>query len=152
MELELSWLKPIPLKDARRDGLIYTVDWSKFPRSPGLYVFGRSFGSSFEALYVGKAGRLQGRIKGQLNNLRLMRHLQNARIGKRIVLVGEFQAKPGQQQAACLKNLERAFIRHYLSEGHDLVNIQGTSLRQHKISSNGKHPKRWWPRDIYLEK
>jgi hypothetical protein len=33
--------------------------------------------------------------------------------------------------------LERALIRFFLSEGHDLVNKQGTRLRRHEIASAG---------------
>lgn len=48
--------------------------------------------------------------------------------------------------------IERAFIRYFLSEGHDLVNKQGTRLRQHEIASVGKHPKKFIPHLMYVEK
>ncbi|MFN3566816.1 MAG: GIY-YIG nuclease family protein, partial [Burkholderiaceae bacterium] len=48
--------------------------------------------------------------------------------------------------------IERALIRYFLSEGHDLVNKQGTRLRRHEIVSSGKHPKRFIPSPMYLEK
>jgi hypothetical protein len=47
---------------------------------------------------------------------------------------------------------ERALIRYFLSEGHDLVNKQGTRLSRHELESTGKHPKRYFPKLMYLEK
>ena len=48
--------------------------------------------------------------------------------------------------------IELALIRYLLSEGHDLVNIQGTRLRRHEIASAGRRPRRFIPKLIYLEK
>jgi hypothetical protein len=48
--------------------------------------------------------------------------------------------------------VERGLIRYFLSEGHDLVNKQGTRLRHHEVSSSGQHPKRFFPRAIFLER
>lgn len=152
MKLALEWARPTPLKDATRQNLIYTLDLKKLPRTAGVYVMGRRWGTNFEALYVGKANNLAGRVKGQLNNLRVMQHLRNARAGKRILLTGRFMAKPGQQSERCLPLLERALIRYFLSEGHDLVNKQGTRIRRHEILSSGRHPKRFFPGLMYLER
>jgi hypothetical protein len=106
----------------------------------------------FEALYVGKANHISGRVNGHFNNLKLMQHLRNAKNGRRIILAGRFIAKPGQQVERCLKVIERGFIRYFLSEGHDLVNMQGTRLRRHEVTSSGKHPKRFFPRLMYVDK
>lgn len=103
-------------------------------------------------MYVGKANGIRGRVKNQLNNLRLMQHLKNAKAGKRIVLAGRIVTKPGQQLDRSLPLIERALIRYFLSEGHDLVNKQGTRLRRHELSSSGKHPKRFFPSLMYVEK
>jgi hypothetical protein len=73
MKLRLEWMRPLALADASRQNLIYSFDYSKLPEACGVYVFGRRYGKQFEALYVGKAGELRSRTKGQLNNLRLMR-------------------------------------------------------------------------------
>jgi hypothetical protein len=135
MKLRLEWGKPIALTDGSRLNLLYTFDHQKLPSSAGVYIFGRSFGRKFEALYVGKAGSIRGRARGQLKNLPLMLHLSNAKIGKRILLSGRFVSKPGQKEEKCLKLLERALIRYFLSEGHDLVNKQGARLRRHEITS-----------------
>jgi hypothetical protein len=43
-------------------------------------------------------------------------------------------------------------IRYFLSEGHDLVNKQGTRIRRHELASTGRHTKKLFPKLIYLEK
>jgi len=155
MKLHLEWARPIPLKDGSREGLIYTVDLNKLPAVAGIYVFGRQRKDqtrNIEALYVGQATRIRSRVKSQLNNVRLMKHLQKARQGQRKILAARFVARPGQQPSKSLAIIERALIRHFLSEGHDLVNKQGTRLRQHEIASDGKHPKRFIPKLMFLER
>jgi hypothetical protein len=153
MKLHVEWSRPVALRDARHENLIYKADISKLPSAPGIYMFGRRFSGTFEALYVGKANRIRGRVKGHFNNLRLMQHLRNAKSGKRIVLAGRIITKPGQRLEKCLRLIERGFIRHFLSEGHDLVNKQGTRLRRHEFTSTGKHPKRgFFPRLMYIDK
>ena len=44
----------------------------KVTAGAGVYIFGRRWGSQFEALYVGKASNIRSRAKGHLNNLRLL--------------------------------------------------------------------------------
>jgi len=152
MRLKLEWTRAIPLKNAERQNLIYSADQDKVPASPGVYIFGRRFGGGFEALYVGQARDIRRRLKGQFKNLPLMMHVKNAKIGKRIVLVGVFKPKPGQKAAKSLPLIERSFIRYFLSEGHDLVNKMATRLRRHEIASIGKHPKRFIPKLMFLDK
>lgn len=152
MKLFIEWGRPVSLRDGSSQNLIYVLDLNKLPIAPGLYVLGRRWGQEFEALYVGKAGSIRGRVKNQLNNLRLMQHLHNARGGTRVIIVGKIITKPGQQLSKTLITTERALIRHFLSTGDDLVNKQGTRLRRHEVHSSGKHPKRFIPRVMYLEK
>jgi hypothetical protein len=152
MKLHIEWAKPVLLKDASRENMVYGVDLKRVPSSAGVYLFGRRWGGQFEALYVGKAGDMRVRVKTHLNNLRLMQHLRNAKTGKRLVLAGRLVLKQGQQRAKCMALAERALIRHFLAEGHDLVNKQGTRLRRHELLSTGKHPKRYFPREMFLEK
>jgi len=152
MKLEMTWDRPILLRDGQRQDLIYDLDEERLPKAAGIYVFGRKWAGSFEALYVGQATNIKGRVEGQLNNLKLMLHLKKAKNGRRFLLVGRFVSKPGQQRKKCLGLIERALIRHYLSEGHDLVNVQGTRLRQHEINSAGKQPKKFVPALMYVER
>lgn len=152
MKLRIEWDRPFQLKDGAAHNLIYHVDANRIATASGLYVLGRRWGSGFEALYVGKANNLRSRVNGQLNNLRLMQHLQNAKTGKRVLLIGRIVTRPGQRLEKSLLLLERALIRYFLSEGHDLVNKQGTRLRRHEVESSGNQPKRFIPRLIYVER
>ena len=87
---------------------------------------------NFEALYVGQATNgISARVRQQLKNLPLMLHLKKAKSGKRIILAARFVSRPGQQETKCLALLERALIRYFLSEGHDLVNKQGAETRNY---------------------
>jgi hypothetical protein len=132
--------------------LIYSLDLEKVTDDGGVYIFGRRWGAQFEALCVDKANNIRSRIKGHLNNLHLMQHLQHAKTGRRFVLAGSVITKPGQKLQMCLALAERALIRHFLSEGNDLVNKQGTRIRRHELESSGQYPKRFFPKSIYLEK
>jgi len=152
MKLEIEWMRPISLRDGARQNLIYTIAMSKLPKVAGIYILGRRWGTDFEALYVGKANSIRNRVNGQLNNLRLMQHLRNAKTGKRLVLTGRVATKPGQKLKKCLVLIERTLIRYFLSEGHDLVNKQGTRIRRHELVSSGTYPKRAIPSLMYLER
>jgi len=152
MKLQVEWGRPITLRDASKQNMIYGLELKKVTTGAGVYIFGRRWGSQFEALYVGKAGKIRSRVKGHLNNLRLMQHLRNAKTGKRVVLAGRLVTKPGQRLPKCLVLAERALIRYFLSEAHDLVNKQGTRLRRHNLESSGQHPKRFFPKIMYVEK
>lgn len=66
MKISLEWGRPLKLRDGTRDNLIYTVSLDKLPKGPGICVFGRRWGKNAEALYVGKANKIRGRVKGQL--------------------------------------------------------------------------------------
>ena len=130
----------------------YAIELDEVPKSSGIYVFGRVHTKKFEALYVGRANNIRARVKTQFNNLKLMHHLDKAKTGVRILLAGSFVRKSGQRDGICLPLLERALIRYFVAEGHDLVNIQGKRLRQHTVLSTGKHPKRYFEKSISLEK
>ena len=152
MKLQIEWGRAVQLKYVNSQGKIYDLELTKVVSGSGVYIFGRRFGRQFEALYVGKADRIRGRIRTQLNNLRLMQHLRTAKSGKRILLAGKLIPRRGQKLPKCLALAERALIRYFLSKGHDLVNKQGTRLREHELRSGGKYPKRYFPRLMYLEK
>ncbi|MBI5362714.1 MAG: GIY-YIG nuclease family protein [Planctomycetes bacterium] len=150
MKLQLEWGRPVRLVDASQENMLYGVDLSRVSEEAGIYIFGRQYGQKFEALYVGQALRLRTRVKQHLNNLKRMKHLDDAKTGKRVVLGGTLITRQGQRLEKCLDIAERALIRHFLSEGHDLVNKQGTKLRQHEILSSGKHRKRSFPKSIFV--
>lgn len=151
MDIELDWCEPIPVRATKGTAIDYWINLDLVPTSPGIYIFGRRWGANFEALYVGQAERLRGRIRSHLNNARLLRHLGQARNGRRVVLAGVLIGKPGQTTSKCLNIAERALIRHFLSVGHDLINKQGTRLHRDRITSLGRHTKAFWPQEVLVE-
>lgn len=152
MKLSLEWSRPMELRDGTAENLIYTLDHERLPAEPGIYVFGREWGTKkFEALYVGRSSNIRSRVKGQLNNLKLMRHLKSAKTGTRVIVPAKVRTKPGQRLNKVLALVERAIIRHFLLEGHDLVNKQGSRIRRHEITSH-KRPKWFIPSSMYVEK
>jgi hypothetical protein len=153
MKLYLKWENPIPLNDGSAQNLIYIVDRERLPDVPGVYVFGRRRrNGGFEALYVGKANNMRSRVWGHRNNLPLMMHLKKAKQGKLVVRIGVFKARPRQTPIKCIPIIERALIRYFLSEGHDLVNKVGTRLRRHEISTVGRHPNMFIPKLMYVDR
>ena len=71
----LLWHKPQSLRTYP-----YAPDLDLIPKSAGIYVFYRKHGSSFEVFYVGKALNLRSRLKGQINNLKLMNSIKEGLI------------------------------------------------------------------------
>jgi hypothetical protein len=153
MEISLEWKRSIKLKEGYDQKLIYTLNFEKIPSSAGIYVFGRKYGKSFEALYVGQATNMRKRIKQQIErNIKLMRHIEDALASYRILLLAEIVPKRGQKLDRILPIAERVFIKHFLSEGHDLVNTKGTKIRQHTIVSSRKEFKKFIPLNLYAER
>jgi hypothetical protein len=148
VNIEVQWSQPIPLKRLRSVG--YSIDLVRIPESSGVYVFGRRWGDRFEALHIGGALDIRDRINGQLNNVRLMSHIRDAKAGNRVLVAGVINTKGGQKIEKCLTLVENALIRHFLSEGDDLVNVQGTLLRRHVIHSI-QTPRWLVPREMYLD-
>jgi excinuclease UvrABC nuclease subunit len=139
MDLRLTWHKPVQLRKARAGSTsIYDLDLTKAPAKPGVYIFMRRFGKKLSPLYVGKAGNLRVRMGQQLNALKLMKGIQNAAIGRRAVVFGEFVARPGQKEGKCLLMIEKALIRHFLSEGHDLLNVLGARITTRHVVTSDK--------------
>lgn len=120
----LLWRKPQPLRSYP-----YAPNLDLIPKSPGVYVFYRKYGSNFQVFYVGKALNLRSRLKGQLNNLKLMNGIKSASNGARNLACGEIVLKPGQKAASAIRAAEKLLIRHFVDEGHELINIQGVKIR-----------------------
>lgn len=94
MNISVVWHAPIPLRGYARE-LIDSFDFVTLPDEPGVYIFARRFGPKIIAIYVGKAEVLRGRIRQQLNNNRLMRALDEAPYGERVLICGTFGGKRG---------------------------------------------------------
>jgi hypothetical protein len=142
VKIDLKWEKPIRLRDGSRANLIYSIGLERVADKAGVYIFARRFGKSVVPLYVGQAVRLRNRIEQQLNNVRLMMGLKQARTGRRILLVARLIAHRGQQKRKVLGIVESALIKRALAEGHDLLNQQGTKTKVHAIRSKGNSSSR----------
>jgi hypothetical protein len=127
----LNWRKPIDLPSGKADPAIKLI-----PTSPGVYVFFREHGESVQIFYVGKALKLQGRIKGQLNNHSLMTAIDRAKNGKRKLVWAELKKKPGQTVEGALKAAEKLMIRHFVEEGQPVHNIQGKRIPTQTLTNN----------------
>ncbi len=140
MDLELYWHQPIELRDGSEKLLIYYSDEiESVPEAPGVYIFSRMHGDTIEPLYIGKAGNLKVRIRQHFeSNIRLMTHIRDqVKTGTRLVLVGEWIPKKGQQQDVVLPIIERALIKFALAEGYELFNKHGTKTPVHELAMTG---------------
>jgi hypothetical protein len=151
MKIDLDWQAAVHLEDGHSANLIYTCAREKLPVAPGIYVFGRTHGDSFEALYVGKATTLQGRIRVQFKNLPLMKHIENAKNGSRVVVFGIFRAHQKQTPKTCLPIAENALVRHFLERGDDIVNVHGARLKVHEIVSGGQTARYGIPSTMFVD-
>ena len=152
MDLEVQWVGPYDLANGKREGLIYTIpQLDDISTGPGVYVFARVHGKSVFPLYIGKAANLQRRIGQHVNNVRLMRGIEEAPVGYRTLHVGEFVAKGGQVAEKAVRIIESALIRAALAEGYDIFNVKGTKTLVHTISSRGNREARRWLRSSTLK-
>ncbi|WP_395008533.1 GIY-YIG nuclease family protein [Undibacterium sp.] len=152
MKIEIKWSKPIVLVQDKN--LIYSLSvLESVSDLPGIYVFARKYGDSLTPLYVGKANSLLKRVKGQLNNVKLMMQVKNwEKNGGRVLLVGYVANKGNQDIDKVLGIVESTLIEHFLAEGHPLVNIQGTKKQVHELTFRGnRFSETIAPRSMYVE-
>jgi hypothetical protein len=127
----LNWRKPIDLPDGKTDPALKDI-----PPTPGVYVFFREHGTRVQIFYIGKALRLQSRIKGQLNNHTLMSAISSAKNGRRKLVWAELKNKPGQSIEGSLKAAEKLMIRHFVEEGQPVHNVQGKRIPVQTLTNN----------------
>lgn len=144
MDLNIKWHKAVPLLDGDDSNLIYVAEGlDAFAETPGVYIFGRVYDGAIQPLYVGKADDLRKRAWQHFkNNTKLMNAIKKAGNGARVFVPGQFVPKPGQSTKKCIALIERALIDHALTEGYELLNVQGTKTAYHKINFSGFLPAR----------
>lgn len=121
----LSWHEPQVLKSYP-----YQPELLEIPKKAGVYVFYRKYGpKKYQVFYVGKGKNLRNRIKGQLNNLKLMNGIESAANGTRYLAYAQVVLKPGQKPDPTIHAAEKLLIRHFVEEGHELLNILGVKIR-----------------------
>jgi len=152
MEIALGWDKPLALRKDRVTGA-YNVDLEKIPEGkPGIYLFFRSWGTSHQTLYVGRAINLRKRIDQQMNNFRLMNGIERSGSGSKKLVFGQYLPNKGAKINTMLPIIEQEFIRHFLEIGHPLLNISGTNIILHSINSERLTLKSLIPKVIHFER
>jgi len=152
MEMKIKWHAPVALRRSRGVDQIYACDLDSIPEDPGIYLFARRLGTRVHVIYVGRAASIRKRIAQQLNTVKLMMQMHNAPSGTRLVIPGSFIASGSQAHEQCLPILEQAMIDHFMFEGHDLVNINGTNLKiKHVIHSTGTVVDDLVPDTVFLQ-
>ena len=154
MKIRIAWCAPIRLQDGSSVDLIYRLnDLERIPIEPGIYVFLRRKGKRLVPMYIGQALKLRRRIRKQFNNLRLMKGIEKAPRRPRYLAYAVYTPTPGQDIKKVLGIVENSLIRYAMAQGHDLINIHGTRLREHHIMSSGsKDSRSWFPGEMSVEK
>lgn len=139
MDLSIKWHAPIRLLDGDKDNLIYVAEGlDAWKDVPGIYMFARIFDGEVSPLYIGKAESLGSRAWQHFkNNTRLMKGIEKAANGTKVLILGSFTPKSGQSTKRCIDLIERALIDHALTEGHKLLNVQGTRTLAHRVAFSG---------------
>jgi hypothetical protein len=145
MKISVVWKDPVELQDGAKQQMIYACpDLEALPYDPGVYVFGRRHGDNLAPLYIGQAENIRSRIRQQLNNLKLMKGVESAENGRRILMFGVLSSRRGQSLPKILDILETSLIQAALANGYELLNKQGTKRPTHMISSSGSR----WHHDV----
>ena len=139
MDLKVKWQAPINLLHGDKQSLIYVAEgldvWYDVP---GVYMFARIFNDEVSPLYIGKAESLGARAWQHFkNNTRLMTNIKKAKNGNKVLILGKFSPKPGQNTKKCIALIERALIDHALTSGYKLLNVQGTRASADTVTFSG---------------
>lgn len=138
MDLAIKWHQPLKLIDASEDNLIFTIEaLETLFDGAGVYMFCRRYDASLKPLYIGKSINIQKRIKQHLNSVKMMKGIGNAQKGEKVLVVGEFIPKRGQNLDKSISIVETALIEHAITEGYELLNELCTKWPTHQISFNG---------------
>jgi hypothetical protein len=137
MEISANWSKPITLTDGTSKNLIYHFVLDNVPEEAGCYVFYNKHGKSYSVLYIGQADNMNQRLEQQQNNVKLMMGIKNGLGGHKYLVYCTIKLKQGQKQNKVLKIIEDNLIDVALSNGNELLNIQGTKNKYDRIVFTG---------------
>lgn len=144
---QLEWHDPIDLPTGPKDPAVTGI-----PATPGIYVFFREHGAKVQIFYVGKAKKLHGRIKGQLNNHLLMTAISNSKNGKRRLVWASLKLKPGQKLDGALHAAEKLMIRYFFEQGQPVHNIQGIRIPTQQLTNViKKSVKHFVPKSVTID-
>jgi hypothetical protein len=135
MNIEIFWHNPTDLLEGK-NGLTFSVDNQHIPDEPGCYVFFNEYGNSKSMIYIGKATSLRERINHQFKtNVKLSNFIKDYGRGYKRVICCTIQSKSGQRIERILTIVEKNLIRQALTSGHELINIQGSKIYFHEITT-----------------
>jgi hypothetical protein len=136
MNINIVWLSPLDLVDGS-DNLTFGIGDQSIPDAAGCYVFFNQYGNSQRVIYIGKANSLSKRINHQFKtNVRLMNVIKNFPLrGYKKVMCCTISPRPGQRIQKILTIVEKNLIKHALTNGHELINIQGSRINFHEIKT-----------------
>jgi len=138
LNIDATWSKPMTLLDGSKHKAIYHItNLDRIPEAAGAYIFARRHGRNVVPLYVGETANLRKRLEQHLNDVSVMKGIENAPSGKRLFLFCQVRTKRGQNIKKVLDILQRALIEHALSAGHQLLNIQLTKTKVNTITFKG---------------
>jgi hypothetical protein len=136
MNIIVQWLNFLEL-DYTDEGGYCCPEPPLLSECSGVYVFARQFGTSVNPIYVGQAQNIRVRIRQQFRNHPLMRGIENAGNGRRLLLQGEVITRRGQQLVHVLNVVERGLIEHFLGEGYTLLNVRGANVPSDTVTFQG---------------
>ena len=108
--------------------------WDGFP---GVYMFCRKYGESVIPMYIGRSMNIYNRIWEHLETTTLMKRIENGPRGAKMLIIGEYRARPGQSSKKAIGIVEKALIEHALTEGYALLNKAGTKTPTHAVKFSG---------------
>jgi GIY-YIG catalytic domain-containing protein len=153
MEINAIWSNPTKLLDGSKRNLIYFFALDKIPQESGCYIFYNKHGNSYSALYIGQADNLKKRLEQQQNNVKLMMGIKNSTSGHKHLVYCTIKPKQGQKLNKVLKLVEDNLIDIALSNGNELLNIQGTRNKyDYIIFSGNRHSEKMFGRKINIAK
>jgi hypothetical protein len=137
LKITATWSNPVVLRLAKYGAIYELPDLEQVPTGPGVYVFGRTYGETKTPLYIGRARNLRRRIEQQLNSVKLMTRIEDAANGTRFLLYCQPEPRRAVSPQRAVAIIEDGLIAHALSEGHELLQKQGTKRPNHLIHFKG---------------
>ena len=155
MNIEIDWQEPIQLTRGKK----VLVDKNGLPdrleNRPGVYFFGRTYGTLVEPFYIGETLDLRKRLIQHLGSTKIdhiLRQLSDAPIkiknGDRYFHFGYAADHSLEKAQKKIRIVQRYMIEQALYENFDIINKQLTRIKTHEIYFNGTKKSR----GIYAKK
>jgi hypothetical protein len=137
MNIKATWSNEIFLQLDNKGNLIFEFPETELTDEPGCYVFYNRLRKRCNILYVGKATNIKKRLNTQFNTVKLMNGIKKSGRGNKILMYCTIKLKGGQRLEKALATLEKNLIKYAFSQGHALLNKQGSKVHFHEIHFKG---------------